>query len=215
MSETNGRALTALRSQLTEMRPHLAAALPAQIPADRFIRTVSTAVQIQPELLECDRKSLLLATLRAAQDGLLPDGRHGAFVVFNDRKAGTKRAQWWPEMARKTVIRRLYKFLPSSADLDNYLGVRTDLERELAPAPADKLAEAPLPDDESLERSVFHITCEARAALDGCETKEQAEHVWKTAVAELKKLDRDPPLELEAAYHDRLEALAQRKGEAA
>lgn len=312
MSKTNGRALTALKAQLTEMRPSIAAALPAQIPAERFVRTVSTAVQLQPELLECDRKSLLLATLRAAHDGLLPDGREGAFVIFKDRKAGTKRAQWmpmyqgllkkvrnsgelasitaevvyskdafdyelgdeprithkpalgdrgkpiaayavarlkdgaiyrevmsveqieriravsrsgdnengpwvqwWDEQARKTVLRRLSKYLPQSTDLASYLGGGTEVERELAPTPADRLADAQMPDDESLERAVFGIVCGAREALEGCETREQTERVWKTAVAELKKLDRDPPLELEAAYHDRLEAIGQKKVEAA
>ena len=304
--QSNSRALTALKSQLTEMRPSIAAALPSQIPAERFVRTVSTAVQLQPELLECDRKSLLLPTLRAAHDGLLPDGREGAFVIFKDRKAGTKAAQWlpmyqgllkkvrnsgelagitaevvyerdqfdyelgdqprithkpalgergkpvaayaiahtkdgfihravmpveeieriravsrsgqnefgpwsqhWGEMAKKTVIRRLAKFLPQSTDLASYLGGGTEVEREMAPSPADKLASAQLPDDESLERSAFNIACEARAALEGCETADAVTHGWKTAGAELKELDRDPPLELGAAYHDRLEALKQ------
>jgi recombination protein RecT len=72
--------------QLIEMKGHLAQALPAGIAADRFIRVTLTAIQLQPELLECERKSLLLACLRAANDGLMPDGREGAFVVFKDSK---------------------------------------------------------------------------------------------------------------------------------
>lgn len=304
--QSNGRALTALRSQLTEMKPQFLSALPQHLPVDRFMRTISTAVQLQPELLECDRKSLLLAGLRAAADGLTPDGREGAFVVFKDRKAGTKLAQWmpmyqgllkkvrnsgelltitaevvyqrdqfdyqlgdeprishkpalgdrgqavaayaiartkeggvyravmtyeeieriraisktgdrenspwsqhWPEMAKKTVIRRLTKFLPSSTDLDSYLGTIPATDRAMAPTVADQLAHAPMPDDESLEQRVFQIECEARSALEGCETVEQTEHVWKVAVAELRKLERDAPIDLEAAYHDRLETLKQ------
>ncbi|HSW34700.1 MAG TPA: recombinase RecT, partial [Steroidobacteraceae bacterium] len=83
--------------QLIEMKSHLAQALPAGIAADRFIRVTLTAIQLQPELLECDRKSLLLACLRAANDGLMPDGREGAFVVFKGKKG--KAAQWMPMYA--------------------------------------------------------------------------------------------------------------------
>lgn len=58
-----------------------APALPDHIPLDRFIRVVQTAVQRNPELLECDRKSLFEAAVLAAQDGILPDGREGVILV--------------------------------------------------------------------------------------------------------------------------------------
>lgn len=82
--------------QLIEMKSNLAQALPAGIAADRFIRVTLTAIQLQPELLECERKSLLLACLRAANDGLMPDGREGAFVVYKDKKRGVKTVSWLP-----------------------------------------------------------------------------------------------------------------------
>jgi hypothetical protein len=84
-------------AQLTEMKGHLAQALPAGIAPERFMRVTLTAIQLQPELLECDRKSLLLACLRAANDGLMPDGREGAFVVFKTKSG--KKAQWMPMFA--------------------------------------------------------------------------------------------------------------------
>jgi recombination protein RecT len=88
-----------LRHQLGNMTGEFQAALPAQIPVDRFTRVLLTAVQNNPELLyEVERRSLWNAAMRAAQDGLLPDGREGAIVVRRDRQRG-KVANWQPMIA--------------------------------------------------------------------------------------------------------------------
>jgi recombination protein RecT len=231
-----------MRQTLTNMNQEFKAALPAQIPVDRFIRTTITAVQMQPQLLECDRRSLLGATMKAAQDGLMPDGREAALVIFRTKEgpkvqympmvggimkkirnsgelasigahvvysndlfeyelgdeerivhkpmlgedrgkpiavyaiAKTKdgaiyrevmsvaevnkvraasRAKdsgpwvdWWDEMARKTVIRRIAKRLPSSADLeqtlenDNEASGFVQIQTAAAPAESAQVVEA-------------------------------------------------------------------------
>lgn len=207
--------MDAMRVTLTRMQPEFAAALPPQIPVEKFVRTTLTAVQMNPDLLGADRRSLLGACMKAAQDGLLLDGREAAPVIFRTKEGpkvqympmvggilkkirnsgelasigahvvydkdlfkytlgddekiehtpsldsdrgkpiavyaiaktkdgaiyrevmsvgdvekvrGASRAkdsgpwvQWWDEMARKTVIRRIAKRLPSSADLDQVL----------------------------------------------------------------------------------------------
>jgi recombination protein RecT len=88
-----------LRHQLDHMSDEFKAALPAQIPVERFARVLMTAVQNNPELLyEVERRSLWNAAMRAAQDGLLPDGREGAIVVRRDRQRG-KVAGWQPMIA--------------------------------------------------------------------------------------------------------------------
>ena len=75
----------AVRLTLVKMQPEFAAALPPQIPAERFVRTVMTAVQLEPKLLGADRKSLLSSCMRAAQDGLMLDGREAALVTYGDK----------------------------------------------------------------------------------------------------------------------------------
>lgn len=290
--------------QLTEFRPTLAQALPAGIAADRFIRIVSTAVQLQPELLECDRRSLFLAMLRAANDGLMPDGREGAFVVYKDKKRGTRTVSWlpmyqgllkkvrntgellsisanvvyardqfdyelgdnerivhkpalgdrgppiaayaiahlkgggierevmtaeairqvqavsrataedtpwgkWPdEMARKTVIRRLYKRLPSSTEMDRYLNATPVVERELAPQLADTLQHAPLPDPASYEASVFHHIADARLAISEADDAETVERIYTAVVKQLQQLEAEVPEDLQQARQERLAALS-------
>lgn len=92
--------LVVFKSQLDNREAEFQSALPAHIPVERFKRVVLTAVQNNPELMECDRRSVFNAAIRAAQDGLLPDGREGAMVVRLDRKSQTgKSANWQPMIA--------------------------------------------------------------------------------------------------------------------
>lgn len=74
-------------------------ALPPTIPPKRFVSVVMTALQNKPKLLECTFASLWNACVRAAQDGLLPDGREGAIAPYGENKDGKRQAEiatWMP-----------------------------------------------------------------------------------------------------------------------
>lgn len=77
--------LVALKSQIAERAQEFAFALPAHMPAERFNRVILTAVQNNPALIDADRQSFFNSCMKAAQDGLLPDGREGALVIFNGK----------------------------------------------------------------------------------------------------------------------------------
>lgn len=99
MSEAKVPAvMVEFRQELAKMAPEFKAALPPHIPVARFVRVVQTAIQNKPQLLRCDRRSLFNACMRAAQDGLLPDGRQGAIVNFGDNDetgvAKSDQASW-------------------------------------------------------------------------------------------------------------------------
>jgi recombination protein RecT len=74
-----------LRSSLQKMEEQFKLALPSQIPSEKFVRVVLTAVQANPDLLAADRRSLYGACMKSAQDGLLPDGREAALVIFKTK----------------------------------------------------------------------------------------------------------------------------------
>ena len=82
-----------VRSAIERMSPQFKAALPAHVNVDKFVRVTLTAVQTNPNLLEADRRTLFAAATKAAQMGLLPDGREGAIVTFKGQ------AQWMPMVA--------------------------------------------------------------------------------------------------------------------
>ena len=98
LAERTADPVTVFRQTISQpaMREQIKMALPSHIPPERFERVSLTAVQQNPDLLnpqKVERRSLFGALVRAAQDGLLPDGREGAIVPFRGK------AQWMPMVA--------------------------------------------------------------------------------------------------------------------
>jgi recombination protein RecT len=109
------------RADLGKMESQFKMALPEHIPVERFMRVVMTAVQNTPKLLACDRQSFFNACMKAAQDGLLPDGREGAIVPFGDdddegsrRRSDGAKATWMP------MIAGLRKIARNSGEIDTW-----------------------------------------------------------------------------------------------
>ncbi|GAN86390.1 recombinase RecT [Komagataeibacter intermedius] len=73
----NGQTFAA---EFAKIMPQVKAVLPAHISVDKFERVVRIAVQKNDKLLECSPRSLFMECVKAASDGLLPDGREGAIV---------------------------------------------------------------------------------------------------------------------------------------
>ena len=94
------KPLVALRTQLDSRRDAIAEMLPPEVPVDKFISAVMTAVSKDKkgDLLRANRLSLFTACMDAALDGLVPDGREGALVVFGEKVDGQwqKFVQWMP-----------------------------------------------------------------------------------------------------------------------
>lgn len=74
------------RGQLNLVRVDVAG-LVGEKNVDKFVRVCLNAVQANQKLLEpkTDRRSLLLACMKAAQDGLLPDGREAVFNIYGTK----------------------------------------------------------------------------------------------------------------------------------
>src|SRR5688572_16175396 len=75
MGNTALAQIDEVKGTIARMAPQFQAALPAQIPVERFVRVVQTAIATNLDLLNCERTSLYAAAMKCAQDGLLPDGR--------------------------------------------------------------------------------------------------------------------------------------------
>lgn len=71
-----------VKENLTRMQSDFKMVLPPQIPLERFMRVAITAVQNNPTLMEANRQSLYTACIKAAQDGLLPDGHEAVLTPY-------------------------------------------------------------------------------------------------------------------------------------
>ena len=85
-TEANKPPIVILRERLESRKGELRAAL-TDITPEQFIRAVTTAAQINPEIQACTWQSVWDACMRACRDGLLPDGVDGAIVPYKS-KAG-------------------------------------------------------------------------------------------------------------------------------
>lgn len=91
--------------QAVESRlPELKKLLPGDVSVEAFFSHFKTAAIQTPGLLDCSPRSVVIAVVRAANDGLYVDGREAVIVVRNSkRKDGT-----WEKVA---VYQRMYQGL--------------------------------------------------------------------------------------------------------
>lgn len=110
-----------LKHQLENSRGEFAKLVGSPANAEKFIRVVLNAVLANPELLDASRASLVGACMKAAQDGLLPDGREAVLNIYNTKVKVTvpgarggqrteerweKRAQYLPMVGG--LVKKLY-----------------------------------------------------------------------------------------------------------
>lgn len=104
-----------LKHQLEQGKHEFKPLLGTDTNVDRFIRVVLNSVMATPDLLDADRRSLVGACLKAAQDGLMPDGREAVLNIYNTKRKGrngqpdewVKMAQYLPMVAG--LVKKLYE----------------------------------------------------------------------------------------------------------
>lgn len=70
------------QSEIRQREQELASQLPSNVSRERFINAAIAAVKQSPDILSASPRSLFAAITKAAQDGLLPDGREGVITVY-------------------------------------------------------------------------------------------------------------------------------------
>lgn len=107
-----------VRGVITTLSPQFKMALPAHISVEKFQRVAITAIASSPELMHADRNSLYAACMKAAQDGLLPDGREAALVTFNTNVAPKGQpAQWVKKAQYMPMVAGILKKIRNSGEL--------------------------------------------------------------------------------------------------
>lgn len=114
MASQASNPVAVIRQNLEVMAPELKAALPAHVSVEKFSRVAMTAIQSNPDLINADRRSLFGAVVRLAQDGLLPDGREAALVIFNTKN---KSGGWDKKVQAMPMIAGVLKKVRQSGDV--------------------------------------------------------------------------------------------------
>jgi recombination protein RecT len=109
--------LVKLHQQLEDRTSQFQAALPAHIPAERFKRVLLTAIQMNPKLATADRPTLFTSAMKAAHDGLLPDGREGALVIYNTKIKVNGQDKWVDAVQWMPMIGGLRKKVRNSKEI--------------------------------------------------------------------------------------------------
>jgi recombination protein RecT len=123
-----------LNHQLAVRAQEFKKVLPAGITPEKLQRVVVTAAQNNPDILSANRQSLMVSCMKAAQDGLVPDGREAALVPFKKNyKEGTE----WKSMLLVQYMPMVYglrkKILQSGEikDIQTAIVYRQEIENGL------------------------------------------------------------------------------------
>jgi len=106
-----------LRGQLVKMTPEFQNALPSHIKPEKFQRVVLTVAQQNPDLLMADRRTLFASCIKCAADGLIPDGREAALVIFNTKIKQDGRDVWVKAVQYMPMIGGLQKRARNSGEI--------------------------------------------------------------------------------------------------
>jgi recombination protein RecT len=118
--ERSTNPVAVFRQQVETRQNEFAAALPAHIPAERFVRVILTAVNRNPSLLHADRPSLFSSAMMAAADGLLCDGREAALVIYKTKKKDHDgREQWIEAVQYMPMLAGILKKCRNSGELSS------------------------------------------------------------------------------------------------
>lgn len=110
-----------LRNDLARMDGEFASALPEHVSVDKFKRVILTAAQTNNDLMQADRLTFLKSCIQCAADGLLPDGREAALVVFNTKIKGKNGDSdvWIKQVQYMPMTKGLIKLARNSGDISN------------------------------------------------------------------------------------------------
>lgn len=86
------------KNNLTTHAGQFKSVLPDHIKPERFMRIAMTAVIEDPDLLLADQTTLMTSLVKCAKDGLIPDKKEAALVIFNTKNGNEwiKKVQYMP-----------------------------------------------------------------------------------------------------------------------
>jgi len=88
-----------LLTSVQDREKEFARALPAHVPAAKFVRALQTAITSSKDIGQCTERSVITECMKAAADGLVIDNREATLVKMNVN-VGTREAKKWEAQAK-------------------------------------------------------------------------------------------------------------------
>lgn len=107
----------ALKRSLETSKAEFKPLLGSDTNVERFIRVVLNAVLGNPELLGANRRSLIASCMKAAQDGLLPDGREAVLNIYSTKQKQGGKDVWIDAVQYLPMVAGLIKKLYESGEV--------------------------------------------------------------------------------------------------
>ena len=121
-----------------DFKAKIAQALPPGISPDRFVRVALTAIQQNPNVANGDKTSLYNSVIRCAQDGLYPDGKQAALVMFGQQVQYMPMIGGLRSIAAKHGFRIATGVVHKNDEFDYELGVQPRKVHKPAPLDQDR-----------------------------------------------------------------------------
>lgn len=99
MTEPAKHPVAVLQQDITARQSDFASALPPHISPAKFMRVALTAITTSKDLHKCNPRSVVMECMKAAQDGLVLDGREAVLVKFSVN-VGSKASPKWEDHAK-------------------------------------------------------------------------------------------------------------------
>lgn len=99
VAERKSNPIALLQQAVTSREAEFARALPAHVPAPKFVRTLLTAITSSKDIAACTERSVVMECMKAAADGLVIDNREATLVKMNVN-IGTKENKKWEAQAK-------------------------------------------------------------------------------------------------------------------
>lgn len=109
-----------LGEEIEARTEQFAASLPAHIPVERFKKVLIVAVNSNPALVKADRRTFFNSALKAANDGLLPDGREGALVIYKTKSKEGGQEKWIEAVQWMPMIGGIRKKVRNSGEIETW-----------------------------------------------------------------------------------------------
>ncbi|WP_127471926.1 RecT family recombinase [Thiomicrorhabdus aquaedulcis] len=105
--------VTVINQVLSNSKQDLVNLLPAHIKVENFMQICQTAAMVNPDLQTCTASSLAQAFIQCAKDGLVPDGKEAAIVIYNKKQG----SNWVANAQYQPMIDGILKRLRQSGEV--------------------------------------------------------------------------------------------------